>query len=341
MRKVICFFVILAMAVPLAFAGGGGDIGADSGIKNKIVIYTSMYQEVIDSVSKTLAKEFPRYKIELVYAGTGRIKHMIESEQAFGRLECDILMIAEPSYSLELKKKGLLHQFKYKEAARLAFDYDTEGYWYPVRIDNMVLAYNPEKNAKNTIPNSFYDFAHDTKVRNGISMRNPNISGTSMATLSALYDKYGSSFFESLGRQGMHMEYGSDGALAKLESGEYKVIMVLEETILQKRQKEGSKLEIIYPTDGTVMIPSTIMIINNKWSANRNARIAEEITEWFLSEKGQNAIVDGWMHSVRADFKRIPYGSIPTEDIRAGSIPVNWENNERERIIILDLLERR
>ena len=119
-------------------------------------------------------------------------------------------------------------------------------------------------------------------------------------------------------------------AVKKLEAGEHMMIMVLEESILKMREEERSDLEVIYPTDGIVMIPSTIMIINNQWNTNRNIRAAQAIADWFLSEEGQNVIVNGWMHSVRAHFTRLPYNAIPTDQIRANSMPVNWENLLRD-----------
>ena len=334
MKNGLCVILVLFLTIPLAFAGGGNERKATG----KLTIYTSMYQEVIEIVKRDLKKEFPRCKIEFVYGGTGRLEHMIAVEKAAGRLGCDILMVAEPTYSLELKASGLLHQYFSREAGHLAFDYDDEGYWYPVRIDNMVLAYNPARNPKSSIPNSFRDFAYNRNVRGAIAMRNPEISGSTMATLSALRDKYGYEFIDSLSSQNVHIEYGTEGALSKLETGEYRVIMILEESILQKREKEGSRLEVIYPTDGTVMIPSPIMIINHRWSANRNVKAAQAVTDWFLSEKGQNAIVSGWMHSVRIDFPRIPYDSIPTHTIRDNSIPVNWASRQKDAI--LDRFER-
>ncbi len=74
-----------------------------------------------------------------------------------GKLACDMMMVAEPSYSLELMEGGWLHAYKSPEAANLAFEYDPDGYWYPVRVCNMVLGYNPELKSKDEIPNSFYD----------------------------------------------------------------------------------------------------------------------------------------------------------------------------------------
>jgi len=327
MKKFICLILLTTAVVPFIFASGG----LDTASKNKIVIYTSMYQDVIDSVKAELKNKFPKYNIEFVYGGTGTLENKISIERAGGRLGCDILMVADPAYSLELKDRGMLHPFISKEAPSLAFDYDPEGYWYPVRVSNMVLAYNPERHPRSNLPDSFRYFAFDPRVTGAISMRNPLVSGTTMAAATALRDKYGYEYFEALGRQRVIIDYGSDETLRKLESGECRIVMILEESILKIREEKSSKLEVIYPADGVVVIPSPIMIINNKWSANRNIKAAEEITNWFLSIEGQNAIVAGWMHSVRADFDKVPYDSKPINEIRTNSIPVIWENVYKQR----------
>ena len=338
MKKFICFAIILGLVMQFAFAGGGRDkdtasgsaSGAGRAPSGKIVIYTSMYEDIIRNVEIALKNEFPGCDIEFVYGGTGALQARIASEQSSGRLGCDMLMVAEPSYSLELKEYGMLHPYKTPEASSLAFDYDPEGYWYPVRISNMVLAYNPEKYSRASVPNSFYDFAYDDSVRGAVSMSNPLGSGTAMATVTAIKDKYTYGYFEALGRQEVAIESGSV-ATAKLESGEHKLIMILEESILKKREEEKSPLEVIYPSDGTVVIPSTIMTLNEKWSANSNISAAEAITDWFLGPEGQEAIVAGWMHSVRNNFPKLPYNAIPTAQIRANSMSVNWENCYRQR----------
>ncbi|MCL2442119.1 MAG: ABC transporter substrate-binding protein [Treponema sp.] len=327
MKRFVCFFIILCLAVSLVFAGGGREHRP----RGKIVIYTSMYDEAIVVLKSELQKQFPRCNFEFITRGTGIIQGWIEAERLTGRLGCDILMVAEPAYALELKEAGLLHAFKTREAAALAFDYDPDGYWYPVRVSNMVLAFNPERHTRDSIPNSFFGFANDPRVRGAVSMRNPLVSGTTMATASALRDKYGYQYFEALGRQMVAIDYGSDESMTKLETGECSVVMILEESILRKREKENSHLEVIYPTDGTVVIPSPIMVINQRWSANRNAATAEVIASWFLSPAGQNAIVNSWMHSVREDIPSVPYNSISLHEIRANNIPIIWENVLRQR----------
>jgi len=336
MKKVFCLFPALMFLFIL-----GCRTVEERNVEpvGRVVIYTSLYQYAIEAVWMDMQRHFPDVVIEFVYGGTGVIQEKVRQERASGRLGADILMVAGPAYSLELKELGMLHPFISREIANLAFDYDPDGYWYPVRVSNMVLAFNPQRFARDTVPGSFYDFANETSLRGAVSMRNPLVSGTIFAAIAALRDKYGQPYFEALGNQRVMIDYGADDTLGKLERGETRAAMVLEESILRSRQLFNSPLEVIYPADGTVVIPSTVMIINDSWSANRNAHAAEAVADWFLSREGQNAIVDGWMHSVRSDFRRIPNGSIPMTRILSNSMPVNWENVFRERQDIQTMFE--
>ncbi|MGB4408539.1 MAG: ABC transporter substrate-binding protein [Sphaerochaeta sp.] len=327
MKKSLLLLCVVALVGSLAFAGGAAEKPkvSEDGLGGKILIYTSMYDDVIEAIDRTLEDVFPTVDIEFFYGGTGTLQAKIAAEIAAGKLGCDMLMVADPSYALELKSMGVLQPIMIANTADLAFDYDKEGYWYPVRISNMILAYNPGKFKKSEIPNSFYDFAYDKSVAGLVSMSNPLTSGTALDTISALKDKYGYDYYTALGEQKVKIESGSV-ALTKLETGECKVVMVLEESVLQKREIDNSKIEVIYPTDGTIVVPSPIMSINDEWSPNKNSKAAKAITEWFLSQEGQKNIVKAWMHSVSASYPDAPYDALPTKQILANTLPVDWEN---------------
>ncbi len=330
MKKFIMIFIALMVLVSSSY-------GAD---KPKITIYTSMYEDVIDAMTDTLHKKFPNYDVEFFYGGTGTLQAKIAAEIDTKKLGCDMLMVADPSYSLELKELGLLHPYVTKEAENIALEYDPEGYWYPVRNLNMVLAYNPEKFKKEELPKSFKDFAYDEKMKNLISMPNPLTSGTALIAISALKNKYGYEYFDKLGANRVMVESGSV-ALTKLETGECKVIMILEESVLNKREEEGSELSVIYPTDGVICVPSPIMTIKDEWSAHGNAKICEELTDWFLSPEGQSHVVKGWMHSVLKNPPAIPYDSIQTSEIFKQAMPVDWAKCLRERTELRTNFEER
>jgi iron(III) transport system substrate-binding protein len=256
-----------------------------------------------------------------------------------------MFMVAEPAFSLEMKDYGYLHDFEIEDAENLLrFPCDPEGYWYPVRVCNMVLACNPEMAdawaAKGVnIPRTFKDFAYDPALKGYISMGDPMTSGTAYAAVCALLDKYGEEYLDKLGENRVMRESGST-AIAKLQSGECAAIMILEESILKyiddeaQNGNEVSNVEVIYPDDGVVLIPSTVMIVAEEYSKNVNTEAAEAVAQWLLTEEAQKLIMTGYMHSVLAGMKDCPAHSVDTDSLIAKDIGVDWEKayHDREQI---------
>ena len=331
MKKIICYAVILVLSIHAIFAGGTDDKkSAAQGPAGKLMIYTSIPREIADEISLELKGLYPDCGIEFFCASADAIRARIAREQASRKLDCDMVIAADPSYAIELKGRNMLYAYKSKEASSLAVAGDRDGYWYPVSLSNMVLVFNPANFSRRTIPETFYDFAFSDLAGGVAAMENPLESGTAMAALTALRDLYGYEYFDALGKQILKTD-STPEALAKLESGEYKVVMVPEEAVLKKREQELARLAVIFPDDGTIVIPTVIMTINDRWSANRNTKAAGIITDWFLSADGQNYIVGGWMHPARARFPKLPHDSIPTTQILERSLPINWDVYYRQR----------
>lgn len=316
---ILCVALLLGI-VPSAFA-------VNEDVTGKVMIYTSMYQFVIDMMDEALKAEFPNLEPGngdsfFFYGGTGTLQTKLAGEMETGTLDCDMMLVAEPAYSLELKEGGWLEPME-ADGDKLRFEYDEDGYWYPVRVCNMVLAYNPEKYSADELPQSFYDFANDESVKGMISMGNPLTSGTTMAAAASLSDKYGYEYFTALGKNGVMIESGST-ALAKLQTGECKEIMILEESVLKIRKEEGSQIACIYPTDGVILIPSTVMTVAEDRSANMNIEACQAITDYLLSEEGQKYMLEGYMHSVFAGMEEVPFDSVSTDGLIETDMGVDW-----------------
>lgn len=333
MKRLLATLLALVMVLSL-----GSAMAQNTEVSGKVIIYTSMYQDICDLMSTALKAEFPNCDIEFFQGGTGTLQTKIAGEMESGKLGCDMLMVAEPAYSLELKEGNWLHAYLTEARNNMRFDFDPEGYWYCVRVCSMGLAYNPEMFSKEEIPTSFEAFAYDESAKDMLSMSNPLTSGTAMATIVGLVDKYGEEYFEALGKQNVMIESGSS-ALAKLETGECKAIMILEESVLKKREEEGSALEWFIPDDGNVLVPSTVMTVAEEKSANANIAACEAITDWLLSEEGQSYIVQGWMHSVLTDYPAEPYDGQDTVVLKEHDIPVDWEKCYKERDTIRTMFQ--
>ena len=345
MKKILTLVLVLVMVFslcPSAFA-------VNEDVEGEIVIYSSMYQFVLDMLDEALQEEFPNLVPGnegsfFFYGGTSSLITKIYGEMETGTLDCDMMLVAEPAFSLELKEAGYLEPVEIESPDELLrFPYDEEGYWYPVRVCNMVLAYNPEMvddwAAKGvTIPQTFEAFANDPALKGYISMGNPMSSGTTFAAVASLTqdNHYGEDYLRGLAANNVMIESGST-AITKLQTGECAAIMILEESIL-KALKDAedagtplTNLACIYPEDGVVLIPSTVMTVAEEHSKNVNTEACEAVEQWLLSEAAQKLILEGFMHSVFKGMEEIPYGSIDTEQLIEKDLGVDWENAYHNR----------
>ncbi len=348
LAALLCAMLSLSLCVPA--------LALNEDAEGELVIYSSMYPEVLDMLDEALKAEFPNLipgneGSFFFYSGTSKLITKIYGEMGDKRdqpLGCDMFMVAEPAFSLEMKDYGYLHSFDVENAdTLLRFPYDAEGYWYPVRVCNMVLACNPEMAdawaAKGiTVPRSFRDFAYDGALKGYISMSDPLTSGTAYAAVVSLLDAYGEEYLDKLHDNGVMRESGST-AIAKLQSGECAAIMILEESILKYIGDEAEKgntvtnLEVIYPEDGVILIPSTVMIVAEEYSRNVNTDAAEAVARFFLTEEGQQLILKGYMHSVLAGSSDIPAGSVSTDELIGRDMGVDWDRAYHSREDIRNL----
>ena len=345
MKKILA--LVLAVMMTLGLVSGALAVNED--VEGELVIYSSMYQFVIDMMDEALKKEFPNLVPGnngsfFFYGGTSSLITKIYGEMETGTLGCDMMLVAEPAFSLELREAGYLQPVEIENPGELLrFPYDEEGYWYPVRVCNMVLAYNPEMvdewAAKGvTIPKTFKDFATDPSLKGLISMGNPLTSGTTYAAVASLIqdNHYGKDFLKGLAANEVMIESGST-ALTKLQTGECAAIMILEESILKVLKEAAdagtpkTNVACIYPEDGVVLIPSTVMTVAEEHSANVNIEACEAVEKWLLSEEAQKLILQGYMHSVFADMTEIPYESVDTNGLIEKDLGVDWENAYKNR----------
>ncbi|NLA54455.1 MAG: iron(III)-binding protein, partial [Clostridiales bacterium] len=81
MKRLLAILLCLTMllAIPSALA-------VNEELTGKIVIYTSMYQFVIDMMDEAMAKEFPNLDVEFFYGGTGALQQKLAGETETGKL---------------------------------------------------------------------------------------------------------------------------------------------------------------------------------------------------------------------------------------------------------------
>ena len=322
-RKLAGAALMLAMGAIVAAGCGGGDKkpaanDGKGGVKGDVMVYTSIYPDIIDKMCKpNVAKAFPDMKVTWFQGGTEKVKTKIAGEIKAKKIGADVLMVADPSYYLALKKQGLLLDYVSKNQKDVIADKDKNGSWTAVRISNMIIAYNKDK-VQNP-PKSWQDLT-DPKWKGKIAMPNPMLSGTAYVAVGVLADKYGWEYFDKLKANGIRVEEGNSAIQNKLLTGEYAAAMILEENILKLKETKHEPLEVVYPSDGIICVPSPIAIFNT----TKNPDGAKALVDWWLSKEGQQAVVKGWMHSVRGDVEP-PTGAPKLSTLLPNAVKVNWD----------------
>jgi len=304
--------IFMALALSLGILSG---CGADKE-KESVMIYTSIYPDIIELMKPVLDEQFPDITVEWFQGGTESVVTKITGEIEAKSIEADLLMVADPSYYLTLEEQELLEKYDFAERANTTMK-DEEGYWTGVRISNMVIAYNTDKISEADAPKSFEDLL-DPKWKGKMAMPSPLLSGTAFVTAGALSEKYGWEYFEKLKENAIVVESGNSAVQSKLLTGEYELGIILEENIL-KLKAAGEPVAIVYPEDGTIVIPSPIAMMKD----SKNPEAAKKVMEWFLSVEGQELIVKGWMHSVREDVAS-PEGAEPLSSFINTRMETDW-----------------
>lgn len=322
-------FVVVMMVT--VFAAGCGssnttkpaDQGKTGGPTGKLMIYTSIYPDIIEQVKPALKKQFPNLEIQWFQAGTEKVMAKVAGEIEAKKIQADLLMVADPSYYLTLKESDLLLKYDSPNRKDIKLNKDQEGYWTGVRVSNMIIAYNTQKVNAQDAPKSFKDLL-DPKWQGKIAMPSPLLSGTAFVTAGVIADKYGWDYFEKLNANGLKIEEGNSAIQNKLVRGEYHAVVILEENILKMAAK-GEPVKVVYPEDGTIIIPSPISIFKN----TQNPEAAKAVLDWWLSKEGQEVIVKGWMHSVRDDVAA-PIGAPALKTFADKAPKIDWLKLSKE-----------
>lgn len=292
--------VVLAALLPAAFAAcrvelGPRDGDAAAGGGDAVVrVYSSMYKDVIEAIGPALEKELaetsPGTRVEWFQSGSEKIASRLDTEFASGGSTADLLLTSDPAYYERLEHEGLLVPYvSPRSLAHPRSMVDPKGAWGTARISTMVIGVSSKYSGKP--PVSFADLTDPRLSR--ISMGDPLGSGTSFTTVAVLSERLGWDWFRALKAKGTVASGGNASVLQRLDTGEADAGILLLENLLAARAR-GSRVSIVIPGDGAVVIPGPIALLPHA----KRSLPARAVYDALLSPAVQRLIAEkGFMHS--------------------------------------------
>jgi iron(III) transport system substrate-binding protein len=299
-------YLIVSCFLPILFSGCSAKPKGPH-----LTIYTSSYKEVLEIYKPELKKAFPELEIDWYQAGSEAVAARVLAEQRGDGVKADLLMTSDLFFYQELKKAGQLQPFSAANASKLPSGYIDDQKMFAInRFPVMVIAVNTRKISSKDRPAGFHDLV-DPKFKDKITMPSPLESGTTLASALYFFNSFGEDYFKGLRKNNILAAGGNGAALARVQSGEKPVAIVLMENVLQAREKGNDFIEYIVPQEGALAIPSPLAIFKN----SQNVEWANKVFDWFLSDAAQPVLVKGWIYSPFANAPT-PNGATPWSQLK-------------------------
>jgi len=282
----------------------------------RILLYTSVPQQLATQFSEAFMKNRPDIKVEIFRSGSTEIGAKLAAEREVGGIRADLLWLADAPIYYELRDKGELAQYVSPEAKHIPAELkDPKGFFTGGRLINMIIAVNKEVIPLKDAPKSWKSFPD---VGKKAVMGNPLYSGSNFVTVAAFVKQDGWGWFEQARKKGVAVVRGNSEAASALAGKEFGVAMTLD-YIVAGLIKKGAPLEIIWPQDGVISVPSPIAIIKN----TKQLEASKAFVDYVLSKEGQEFLVKQEVIPVRGDVKP-PQGQPSASQIKFIPFPYEW-----------------
>ncbi|MEE9420075.1 MAG: ABC transporter substrate-binding protein [Desulfatiglandaceae bacterium] len=302
--------------------------GGVSSAKSKVLLYTSVPQSIIDKIRIAFTSKHPDVQLEVYRTGTGKVLAKIYAEHEGGKIQADLVWVADFSVYESLKGKGILMQYFPPEAKELPAEFiDGEGYYYGARLINMVIGYNTRRVKGDGIPKSWKDLLAP-KLKGRIGMCTPVRCGSMMVTYGAFLSnpELGWDYFDKIYANGVKHD-SNTGVAKKIATGELLMGFVLDYAI-RGMEKKGSPIGFVWPQEGCVMVPSPIGIVAD----TKNMEGAKTFLRYSLSREGQREFVKAGFIPVRGDVEP-PAGTPPLNQIKTLQVDYKWLVKNQKEIV--------
>ena len=264
-----------------------------AGSAHALTIYTAGPNDLIKQLASGFEKQGGE-KVEVFQADTGKVMARVESEAANPRV--DVLISASWDSAIDLDKRGWLLAYTSPNAKTVPAAYRGRGY-VAQGLSALAIAWNPGSGTPR--PTDWADLAAPA-FSGKVNMPDPSRSGTALELLSGLQSQHGAQawkLFGELKANGMHIAGANAQALNPVLQGAKAAVFGAVDYVTYGAKAEGEKIEIIFPSSGTVVAARPMMIFKSSKKQDQ----AKRFIDYVLSEEGQKLVAKTYLIPARTD----------------------------------------
>ncbi|HVB11167.1 MAG TPA: extracellular solute-binding protein [Bacillota bacterium] len=271
-------------AAPAA-SGGSSSAGTASAaasssaaLSGKLTVYAALTAANGKALQDAFQQVEPGVQVSILTSGSGALLSRVEAERKAGGVNADVLMLADPTAVAGLDSEGVLSHTLPSAASSLPDSMRGPAWFAPFSFNNVILAH---KGMTQPEPKDWSDLTQDA-YKGKIEIGNPGYSGTTLAMVGALSAKLGWSYFTSLQKQGATVVQSTNTVGTDCASGA-KLVGISLDSVGTPLVEQGSPVDMIWPSSGTINVPAPTALIKGKESDLTQAFLA-----WLLTAPAQS-----------------------------------------------------
>ncbi|WP_133011282.1 ABC transporter substrate-binding protein [Marinomonas flavescens] len=259
----------------------------------------TVYSAGPKGLSKELVAGFEKEtgaKVSLYQATGGKIMARYQAEKS--NPHADVMISSSLGHAITLTKAGELLAYQSPNAKHVP-DFLKSATYVSQGTAVLAIAYNTQ--SKLPVPTTWSDLTKPI-YKNQVTMPDPRKSGSALTLVEGLSEQMGSkawTLFSALKANGILIPGANKAALNPVLQGAKSVVFGAVDYIALDLKRKGETINVVYPTDGTVLAPRPIMILKS----TKHAVLAKKFVDYMLSKQGQTLVAKTLILPARSDIK--------------------------------------
>ena len=293
--------------------------------KPEVTWYTGQMQaEPSEAAATAFAARYPGLKVNVVRSTSQVAFQRLSQDARAGVAQCDVFSSTDYSHCSFLKREGRLQFYRPVNAdgmLPLIRDFDRDNAFQVTYLGLYTLGRQSARVSEADAPKSWKDLL-DPRWRNQIAVGHPGFSGAIGLWCISLRKKYGWDYFKQLEKNRPQIGRSSADPVTTLNAGERTIGAAVPTATMLFAASRGNPLALIYPTDGTLVVPSPSAILKNA----PHPAAAKLFMEFMAGPVYSQATLPFFHDSLRTDVPNPP-GARPVAEVLA-MLPTGEETEQ-------------
>jgi iron(III) transport system substrate-binding protein len=283
--------------------------------EGELTWYTGQLQaEPSEAAGRAFTERFPGVKVNVVRS-TAQVAFQRLAQDMRARVaQCDVFSSTDHSHFTFLKREDRLLPYRPQNAegmVRAARDAaDPDGHFQISYLALYLIAYHKGRVPEAEAPQSWRDLL-DPKWRNQLAVGHPGYSGAIGSWAVMMRKMYGWDYFKAFERNRPQIGRSAGDPVTTLNAGERVIGVGIPSAATLFSISRGNPLGLIYPSDGTLMVPAPSAALKNAPHPNAAKLFMEFITGPAYSQATRPFFAE----SLRPEVPPPP-GARPLDEIR-------------------------